>query len=177
MSDEYVEQPDGRMVAGPTLPRFHPPVRRGPPAYVFVLPLLAFFVGVGLYVFVLGGEEAGPARAPQPQPSPPAFSEGITQAQLDRLGESIGARYQTGDTEVAQALLDNFMDAHPECVSAVMAGGEGKMREVLRRSEQVAAQLRGTAPHPAVYTTVITVKNDGVVKAAVLGVSCEGGGG
>jgi ABC-type phosphate transport system substrate-binding protein len=117
---------------------------------------------------------AGPPVVASPFPSPAPGSFGITQAQVDKLGDSIQARYRSGDTEVAQALLDNFMDAHPECVSAVMAGGEGPRREVAKESAEVAEYLLSTAPHPNNYATVITVPSDEGVKAAVLGVSCEG---
>jgi hypothetical protein len=140
---------------------------------VIVLGLLT--VAVGSFALTRGGEDRAPVT-PSPRPSP---SLGITQAQLDKLGDSIEARYRSGDTEVAQALLDNFMDAHPECVSAVMGAGEGPLRTVLAQAESVSEQLEQTAPYPNAYTTtiIVPVSEEGspVVRGAVLGVSCREG--
>ena len=149
---------------------------RGGPSWLVPLAVaLLIAAGVaslfGLYLLTrnAGGEETS-----RPDPTGIDFSDGVTQAQVDKLGDSIQARYESGDTEVAQSLLDNFMTAHPECVSAVIAGGEGKPLAVAKESEQAAEYLKSTAPHPNAYTTVITVPRDeGGVKAAVLGISCE----
>lgn len=174
MNEAFTEQPDGRLVAGGPSPS---PKRRRPPRLNPVAVLAGVAVLIGLLVTgraVLGGDET-PAGPPAVAP-PPATSHGVTQAQVDKLGDSIQARYQSGDTEVAQALLDNFMRMHPECVAAVVPGGEGKLSDVRGTSSEAATDLLATAPHPDAYVTVITVKQDGGgVKAAVLGISCEEG--
>jgi hypothetical protein len=142
-----------------------------------LVPIVAGLLVMAISGFLLSrgeGGKTGPTVSVQPEPTS-APSYGITQTQLDRLGDSISARYRSGDTEVAQALLDNFMDAHPECVSAVMAAGEGKMRDVVKSYETVADYLRSTAPYPNSYTTLVTNREDGVVRGAALGVSCKEG--
>lgn len=147
--------------------------KRTPPPIIWLLIAVGVAVGsiFGLYSLTRDAEREETSR---PDPTGIDFSDGVTQAQVDKLGDSIQARYESGDTEVAQSLLDNFMNAHPECVSAVIAGGEGKPLAVAKESEQAAEYLKSTAPHPNAYTTVITVPRDeGGVKAAVLGISCE----
>lgn len=154
-----------------------PKPRRKPasPAQVFVrlgIAVVAVAVLVTGGSMLVGGDNEGGTKAPaSPQASPPrtiAPSTGITQAQLNRLGASIEARYEAGDDEVAQALLDDFMAAHPECVPAIL-GASG-----LKEAKVLAKGLVETAPHPQAYATIIAVRRDGELRVAVLGVSCDG---